>query len=242
MLWDATFGGSGTVLTVSMAVRGDGGVLLAGSFVGEVDFGSAPRDEGRGSGIYVLELDDEGTRRWSRTLGAGGLFAAVSVAEASDDAVLLFGHFAGTADLGGGPRAAEESWDGYVVAFDGEGAYQWDTTFGGTGAPHAVWVNPRADGSLLLTGFFSGAVDFGGGLRDVGETYAGYVSVLDSGGAHRWDTTFEGSWAVWPYAVTAREDRTVVLAGLLEGTADLGRGSRETGDSWDGFVLAFTCQ
>jgi hypothetical protein len=123
-----------------------------------------------------------------------------------------------------------------VVAFDdgGRASRHYVVTAPGTQYPNDVVI--AIDGSLVVTGSITNAVDFGGGARTV-STGAFFLLSLDISGMYQWDLTptLGGSEGA---ALAVNSDR-LVLGGDFTGTLDLPDGSL-TADRRDGYVLVVT--
>jgi hypothetical protein len=81
----------------------------------------------------------------------------------SSNNVLITGYFQGTVDFGAGPLTAV-SWDVYVAKYSPAGVCLLSERFGNADIQigRSVAVAP-VSGDVLVTGNFSGTIDFGGG-------------------------------------------------------------------------------
>ena len=76
-------------------------------------------------------------------------------------------------DFGGGQLVSAGSRDTFVVKLDASGDHQWSKSFGDADEQSSASVAVDGAGNVLITGYFSGFVDFGGGplvcagVRDV---------------------------------------------------------------------------
>jgi hypothetical protein len=106
--------------------------------------------------------------------------------------VLVTGRFRGTVDFGGGPRTSSGGFDIFVAKFSGvDGSHLWSKRFGSTGSDHGDGVAADSSGNVLLTGFFYGTVDFGGGPRtSTGSSDIFVVKLSGGDGSHVWSTAF----------------------------------------------------
>jgi hypothetical protein len=81
-----------------------------------------------------------------------------------------------------------------------------------------------ADGSVLATGLFSGAIDFGGGpLVSAGLTDI-FVAKLDRTGVHLWSQAFGDASNQNGNGITVDSMGNVLVAGYFEGEVDFGGG------------------
>ncbi len=77
--------------------------------------------------------------------------------------VLVTGFFEGPVDFGGGSITSAGSFDIFVAKFDSAGTHIWSQGFGGVGLDNGFAIGTDGAGNVLVTGAFSGTVDFGGG-------------------------------------------------------------------------------
>ncbi|WP_394841184.1 PQQ-like beta-propeller repeat protein [Pendulispora brunnea] len=108
----------------------------------------------------LSKLDADGNAVWSRAIGSG---AAQSLAISADGNILASGAKLGT------------------VRLDAEGNVVWSKPFGG----HVAF---GADGAVLVTGYFHGTVDFGGGSVTSRGRADAFIVSLSATGAHQWSS------------------------------------------------------
>jgi hypothetical protein len=176
---------------------------------------------------------------WDDAQRAGGTSAVIgrSVAVAADGRVLVTGSFVGTAYF---PTSAEDSIaltsnggnsDVFVAALNkGDSYFAWAQRAGGTGGDEGNSVAVAADGTLLVTGFFSGTAYFptsavaddsialtSAGNRDVfvaalnkDDSYFAWAQRAGSTGSNVDDRGL---------SVAVAADDTVIITGFFAGTA-----------------------
>ena len=141
----------------------------------------------------------------------------------------------GPTDLGDGDivgPAATPPRQGYLTAFEHDGALLWKRVFAGypsssdgTVAPGRIAVNPA--GAIVLAGGFRGTVDFGGGPVASNEQDAFFV-VYGIDGRHQRDRTFSTAADQFAAPVAFGPGGALTLAGTFNGSIDLGSGLRVT--------------
>jgi uncharacterized protein (AIM24 family) len=146
---------------MALAVDGSDNVLLMGAFYGTIDFGGGPLS---GSfDTFVAKLNASGVHQWSQIIASvtSGLLWTADIATDSSDNLLLTGyHLFGTVDFGGGPLTTSDT-SAVVAKFDPSGTHDWSQMFDDISA--GVTILPDSTDNVVLTGNFSGIVDFGGG-------------------------------------------------------------------------------
>jgi hypothetical protein len=159
-----------------LLVTSDGGVVLAGSFIGSVDF-----DPGRRQRIlhstqddefpdaYLLKLNSSGGLSWVRQFGGRFTDTISSLAIDTSGQLYAGGLFTRTVSFVPGNKNftlnAEGRNDGFVMKLSSVGKVRWVRSFGGEGVdePDRDAVNDIAvdsRGNVYAAGTFAGDVDF----------------------------------------------------------------------------------
>jgi hypothetical protein len=163
-LWSKVWGSLGKASVNAISPGPGGQMALAGAFTGSITFGSEKWENSNVDDGFVVVLGPSGEHVWSRRFGDDGAQAATAVAITAAGDVLLAGGHTGVIDLGAGPITSKEGFDGFLAKFDTSGCPRWVRSYGGplVQSPLALTFNP-VSGGALVTGSFSGAVDFGAG-------------------------------------------------------------------------------
>jgi hypothetical protein len=165
-VWSKGFGETGKISGARIAVDGLGSVVVSGTFSGSVNFGGDSLTSAGGSDIFIAKFDaSSGAHVWSKRFGDGDLQYGAGVAMDGNGNVVLVGSFIGAVDFGGGQyvNAGIGSADVYIAKFRANGTHLWSKRFGDGFTQSAADVAMNAAGDSVVTGEFSGSVDFGGG-------------------------------------------------------------------------------
>jgi hypothetical protein len=99
-------------------------------------------------------------------------------------------------------------------------------------------------GNVLISGNFTGTVDFGGGpLASAGNGNEGedvYLVKFDNDGNHLWSKRFGDALAQGCYDVAADTSGNALVTGLFYGTVDFGNGPLVSAGSRDIFIAKFS--
>lgn len=209
------------------------GVIVAGFFGSEFDFGGGTRTPTRPT-AYVVSYASDGAYRWDRLLEAD---ASMRIREVTyDDGVIaVTGSFNGAADFGDG-RTCPGSGSG-TVGDDAFAASMTDAPTptitsiyctSGSGTSQGLHV-ALSGGRVHLCGFLLGTEDLGLGLVTSPSTGGdlGFLLTLDAAGAPEAQRTwFTSSSESACAALNTDTSGRVFVAGSMNGTADFGGGPR----------------
>ncbi|UQA55125.1 hypothetical protein [Polyangium aurulentum] len=164
-VWSKVWGSGGKASISAIAAGPNDHVAIAGAFTGSLDLGGGKwENPGVDDGFVAVIGPLPGVHSWSKRFGDEGSQGANAVVMTPAREVLLAGVHTGAIDLGTGPIVSKEGFDGFLGKFDESGCPIWVRAYGGAlgQSPKALVSNPISGGSLL-TGTFSGTVDFGAG-------------------------------------------------------------------------------
>jgi RNA polymerase sigma factor (sigma-70 family) len=223
-LWSKRFGESKSQTARRIVTDSMGNVLVTGNFANQVDFGGGLLASAGQDDVFLVKLSPAGDHLWSRRFGGSGDDAGTGLSVDAADNVILTGRFAGTIDFGGGLLPSSGSNDIFVAKLNASGSHVWSKGIGGTGDDSGLGVTLDAIGNALVTGYFSGPVDFGGGPLANAGTQDGFVTKFDAAGAPLWTKPFGGSGYDRGIAVAADSAGNVLLTGSFAISLDFGIG------------------
>lgn len=220
--------------TLRIAADPTGGVVMLGSFYGELEFGDGPISKSDQSGIFVVKLDEEGDRVWSRVFQVpfdGNLYGG-TLAVGPDGSVVIAGEFGSAIDLGGGPLTSEGWGNIFLVKLGPDGAHRFSKGFGDEYSnAFASAVAIDKDGYIILAGSLNGELDLGGGpLVSAGDTDV-FVATFDPEGGHMKSSRFGDEKTQYAPLIAIDAGGNAVLGGTFYGSIDFGMGEIVAGDS-----------
>jgi len=219
--------------------------------VGTDDTLDSDADASGRSGLFTLAAGQTDSRfdvgllgsepAFGMALRAGGLASnapssANGNALATDAAgnIIVVGTFTATADFDPGPlaytltSAGTPGSDVYVAKYSAGGALAWARRLGNTNTEAVNDVAVGANGNIVVTGSFSGTVDFDPGPGAYNLTGTGgdaFVWLLDTDGNFIWARNLGGSSADVGNGVAFGPDGSVYVTGTFQGTADFDPGT-----------------
>jgi hypothetical protein len=235
LLWMKQFGDASSQVATSIVPDGAGGVYIAGSFEGALDFGGLPLVSQGGSDIFLARLDAEGNEVWSKRFGGPEDQAGILNVNASPDGVIFSGEVRGSADLGDGNHFASGFADGFIASYDEQGKFLWNRWIVGPSIPHSEAVKNVAvvDSSLYAVTIFTESVTFLGqtftseGLKD------NLFTKLDAGGNEVWTFQFGGDGDEALNWIVANSSGRLVAGGSAAGALSLGQEVLPISNAWD---------
>jgi len=169
-LWARSFGSADYDSADAVAIDASGGILVAGTFSGTVNFATGSSPDALTAGpifdAYVLKLDPAGNEAWARGfVGPGGWARATGIALDAGGNVDVAGTFSGKVDFDPGPSTMNltsgGSTDAFVAGLDTAGNFVYALQAGQANANSAEGVAANASGSVAIAGSYSGTIAFG---------------------------------------------------------------------------------
>lgn len=222
-LWSKSFGDANSQTSYSLAIDGSGDVVIAGEVYGSVNFGGGLLTSAGDADIFLARFDAAGNHLWSRRYGDGAYQIAFAVAIDGSNGISVTGPNYGTVDLGGGPLASTGSSDAFIAKLDAAGNHSWSRSFGDPSdqAPRSI---ASVGNETVVTGYFRGTIDFGGGIL----TSAGHADIFitrfDASGYHLWSRQFGDAGSQVGLGVATDGFGGVIVAGIFSSTVDFGGG------------------
>ncbi len=200
-----------------VAVDAAGNILLAGSFVGSIDFGIGALASALAR-AFVVKLDGLGNALWQRAIGgeAGATSAIRAVAVNAQNDVFVAGGFTGNLSIEQSQFAEAGNGDVFVVRLNAAGGTQFARAFGDAAPEVVADVAAAKDGSFAVAGHFAGSIDFGADAVSSKGGFDVFVARLDAAGAVVSSTSFGASGSQLASGVAFDGD-DVVVTGSFSG-------------------------
>ena len=243
--WSKRFGDSTFQSGWGVAFDTGGNVLLTGYFYGTITFGpNAPIHTSSGQAdIFVAKLDPNGNLLWSKSfvgLANSSEWCRTITADGNDD-VYIGGWFNNTIDFGGGPLTSTGGSDAYIAKFTSNGTYSGSAHYGSAENQQLYGLATDSANNLLVTGSFSGTIDFGSGTNAL--TSAGgsdlFIAKIGPTGTALWSQGFGDGAQQVGYSVATDPDANVVISGYFLGNVDFGGGTLQGAGGTDAVVAKF---
>lgn len=235
-VWSRRFGDATSQSTDAVAVDPVGNVILAGGYVGTVDFGLGPLASAGSNDAFVAKYNPAGVALWVKRFGDAGSQVISDVQTDMAGNIFVAGTNSSVIDLGGGQLTA----DIYLAKLDaGGGSHIWSKGFGDAGVQSIGGLAVQGGANPVLLGRYSGSIDFGGGALVDAKAENVYVVKFDAGGNHVFSRGFVTNFIKHlGGAVAADPTGNVLITGTLHGTMDFGFGPVTAKSPTDAYALA----
>ena len=234
-VWSKRFGDGAQQLPADLAVNSSGEPTLTGTFQGSVNFGGGVLSTAGSEDIFVATFNAAGVHAWSARYGDTNIDRSRAVATTASGDIVITGAISDDLDFGGGALLGTND-DVFVAAFDAAGAHLWSKRFPGSATDQGEGIAVDSGGNVLLTGQFSGNINFGGGLLTSAGVNDVFAATLDSSGNHVWSKRFGSTLDQFGVDVAADPLSGLALAGRFNSSIDFGGGVLTSGGGLDIYV------
>ena len=221
-VWAKSMGGTGGDKGLSIATDASGNVYTTGYFYGTGDFdpsGSVSNLISNGSNdIFISKLDASGNFVWAKSIGGTDDDNGLSLTTDPASNVYVAGSFNGSVDFEPGANYyvlnSAGARDIFVTKFDASGNFNWADSFGSTGDDAGSSIRIDYAGSILITGYFRGTVDFDASGATHNLTAHGSADVFTNKmGISQWTGAINTSWTEpgnWTGGVPGSSDAAII--------------------------------
>jgi hypothetical protein len=211
----------GKVRFEAMAVDGQGNIIVAGSFSGQIDFGGGEVVSNGGVDIFIAKYSSNGAYLWSRGIGGSRDDYAKAVAlDAGGNIIITSWSGSGSVDFGGGPINIVSA---YLAKYSPDGVYQWARALG-TNIADGTALQTDSNGNIVVGGYFVGPCDFGGGSIASVQNGDAFLAKYTPAGGYLWAVRAGGSSANGTGVSQIAVDHSdqIVVTGYTTGAGDMG--------------------
>ena len=187
--WARNWHGQGLMglrpLSPGVSTDGKGYIFVTGGFNDSVDFDPGPETEEHISignvDVFLSSFDTSGGFQWVRTWGGPNDDWGLSVAASGSGNVYVTGLFGeGSVDFDPGPGTEEHTSNAkagaFLSVFDSDGDFRSVSTWVGTEKVKGRAVTVDNSEDVIITGNFSGTVDFDPGLETDNHTARSFLT------------------------------------------------------------------
>jgi hypothetical protein len=240
-VWSRRFGGTGTDRALGIGADASNNLVLTGYFCVTVDFGGGPLTSAGLADAFLVKYSSTGGHVWSKRFGGTSSDVPLGIAVAAGGNIAMTGYFQGTANFGGQNLTSAGVNDIFAASYDSTGRELWSKAWGNTADDRGTSVAIDGQGSVIVTGSFTGDVDFGGGRIPNSGGSDIFLVKYSSNGMHQWSRSYGTTAAVGDIANAVAVDgaNNVLLTGSIVGAVDFGGGALAGNGSYDVFIAKF---
>ncbi len=212
---------AGQIRYEAMAVDGQGNIVVAGSFVGQINFGGGNILSKGGLDIFIAKYSSNGAYLWSKGIGGSSDDWAKAVAvDPSGNILITSWSGSGTVDFGGGPVSLVAA---YLAKYDPNGGYLWAKALG-TNIADGTALDTDSSGNVIVSGYFTGPCDFGGGPISSVNSGDAFLAKYSPTGGYLWALRAGGSSAYGTQVGQVIVDHSdeIVMTGWTTGAGSMG--------------------
>ncbi len=227
-LWAKAYGGtSSDIIVQDIALDSSGNIVVIGYFTGAVNFGGGVLGSAGLNDIFLAKYSGvNGAHIWSKRFGNTQDDVGYGVAVDEFGNVIVTGGFRGSVDFGGGALVAyASSADFFVAKYAGtNGSHQWSKRVANNGEDYGYDIAIDGSGDILLTGYFSGLINFGGGVLTSAGLFDIFVAKYSGAGTHIWSKRFGSVLDDFGYDIAVDSSGNAVVTGVFKGSVNFGGG------------------
>jgi FlgD Ig-like domain len=177
---------------------------------------------------------------WSKRFGDANPQQGWSVATDAFGNVVLAGQFEGTINLGGGVLTSIGGNDIFLAKFDASGNHLWSHGFTDPNYDNSPSVAVDASGNVIMSGNFSGSIDFGGDpLNATGADVDIFLVKFDPDGNHVWSYSFGDASTELSGSVAVDASGNIVWTGYFFQTVNFGGDVLTSTSVFDMYLVKF---
>lgn len=207
--WSRTYGGWLEDDATSVAIAKDGGYVVTGCARGN---GGDISDNHGAMDIWVLKLDADGDKQWTKSYGGSDIEEAHSITACPDGGFAIAGYTASTDGDAIGKAGSRDAW---VFKIDANGTILWNKRFGGSQQDEAYSIQNTPDNGFIVAGNASSSDGDITAKRGGNGNYNpdALIIKLDANGNKQWVKVFGGSLNDEAYSAMPASDGGYVFEG-----------------------------
>lgn len=222
IVWQKTYGGSGSEAATSICTTNDGGYIFAG-WTESSDMDVQPI---KGAVNYwVVKLSSKGDIQWQNTYGGNLKDEASSILETDDGYVIVGRSSSNKGDM----NNHKGNLDYWVLKVSKSGSIMWQKNFGGSDGDYPFTIVKTSDNCLLIGGTtWSNDRDVkkNKGMRDF------WIVKISGDGNLLWEKTYGGTSTDYLRSVVPTSDNCYLLCGWTDSGDEDVRGNKGEYDIW----------
>ncbi len=238
-------GGYSSDVAFGVAADAAGNVYITGSFAGTANFGGLTLTKASGPALFLAKYNPAGDILWAVQSGGSGSAQGNGLCVGPDGNVFVTGIFAGANTLSTNNLALTSPGSSnavFVACFDGYGRAVWAKRGVGNVKSQGRAIAAAPDGTIYVTGDFSGTVNFDGvevAENAAYETGDIFVAAYEAGGNVLWVSTAGGFYADSGAGIASDGVGNAYVTGSFKGVAKFGEVTLSAGNAPEIFLAKY---
>ncbi len=215
-----------------------GNRYVLGAFGGSVTFGDLPPITAQGEDTFLLKLDPKNKPLWVKRFGGSDVDDPLDIAIDDAGSVYVSLTFQSTTiDVEAGVLRNIGAHDLLLMKLDADGKVAWAKRYGDAMEQTAMRLHAYPGGGVVATGWFEGAIDFGGAFVTSPWQRAFYVARIDANGKAVFAKPFGQRTEIDESDVAVDAKGEIVVTGGSNPSPDFQKGAIGSADDDLGPVL-----
>lgn len=240
--WAKLFGNSEAQEVTSVAVDGNGDVIITGYVIGSANFGGGALNSQGDKDVFIAKFDGDGNHLWSVSFGDPAEQEATALAVDGQNNIFVVGRFLGTLPFNPmSPLVSNGQEDIFLAKFDASGKLIWNKSFGDASnlqVPYGVAAD--TDGNVVITGTLAGTAGFdlmkpltASGGSDI------FLAKFSPDGTPIFSNVFGAGGNDYGWSVATGPGNTIALTGYFDVSASFGGPVHTENSGVEAFVAVF---
>jgi len=224
---------------MSVTVDGQGNLIAAGIYRGDMALLNESLPTAREYDIFVVKYDAAGAPVWVRVFGGSGNDNVNALAADSAGNIWMTGYFSGTVSFGGETFSAGADVDIFLLKLGPDGQHLLSYQFGTLQEERGISLAVDASDAVWMTGVYKAIINFGGGNLPAPVGQDMFLARFDSDGGHLRSFAIRGVTDTGEFVrgIAADQSNNVYLTGGFKGGLYLGAQQILDADEQQVFVL-----
>ncbi|HVK68374.1 MAG TPA: hypothetical protein VM694_28135, partial [Polyangium sp.] len=238
-VWSKKLGAGNTQSAQDVDIDAAGNLYVTGWLTSDnVNLGGNNLDPNM-EDVFLASYDSGGNHRWSRVFNSNNNQRGRRLTVTMDGNVALVGETDSNANLGGGNMNGGGGRDVIVGMYNGgNGNHIWSKIFGAGQDQFHGNIAAAPNGNVLLTGRFTGSLNFGGvEMTAVGTADVYMAELAAANGNHVNSKRFGITGTSRGAGIAADGAGNILVTGHFDGSVDFGAGTVTTSNGYDVFVV-----
>lgn len=221
-----TAGSQETISSNDIAIDSQGNILIVGSFMYPAQFGTVLLSKiGQARDIFLAKYNKSGQLLWVKVAGSADSSndEAMRIALDANGNAFITGYFHGNAIFGNTTISSAGQEDAFLAKYDANGNLLWVNKAGGSNSDVGTGLAIDTNGSIYLSGYFSGTATFNNITKSTTNQYSnGFLAKYSSSGNIEWVTTASSNSTAYASKVQVDKDNNVYLLGSTHNGITIG--------------------